>query len=175
MIAASLAPIILAGVLSIAILIMRSSARIVNYSTMETQTRSAFEQLAVDARGASAFAANFTNGKITSFTLTIPTEDGTATTQVTYGYDTTDASNRKFYRVSGNDPAATAGRSDLISNLTNLTVLRYDSGGGPIPAATTSSAGIKHLQISIDVRRSSAGVATATQLIRSSAFTLRNI
>ena len=73
--AASLSAMILAGVLSTSVLIIRSSVRASNYSIMEAETRRAFEQMGIDARMASDFSSVFTNGSITSFTLTIPNED----------------------------------------------------------------------------------------------------
>src|SRR5689334_9141040 len=90
MVAVTIASFILAGVLSTFLMIVRSGMRSSNYSAMETETRRAFEQLGIDARMANEFSANFSGGEITSFVLTIPNTDLTATTQVTYGYDTSD-------------------------------------------------------------------------------------
>jgi hypothetical protein len=107
--------------------------------------------------------------------LTIPDSTLSSTRQVTYGYDQTSSTNPYVYYVPGSDPTITTGRVVLINHVTNLTFLRYNTTGALIPASTTSSAGIKHIQISVSVTRAGMGVAAATQIIRSSAFTLRNI
>ena len=175
MVAVGLSSIILAAVLSTFLMIVRSGMRSSNYSTMEAETRRAFEQLGIDARMANDFTANFTAGEITSFTLTIPNIDLTATSQVTYGYDTSNTSDKKIYVVPGNDPTATTGRRNLINKVQDMRFLRYTAASGLIPTATTSSAGVKHIQVSVSVKRTGVGLASTTQIIRSSAFTLRNI
>lgn len=173
--AASLSAMILAGVLSTSVLIIRSSVRASNYSIMEAETRRAFEQMGIDARMASDFSCVFTNGSITSFTLTIPNEDLSQIYYVTYGYDTSNSANRVIFIVPGNNPAATVGRRVLVNQVNAMTFLRYDATNILIPAATISNAGIKHIQMSVSVLRTGVGIANTTQVIRSSAFTLRNI
>ncbi len=175
MIAASIGSMVLAGVLSTFLMLVRSGVRTSNYSVMEAETRRAFEQLGIDARMANNFVSNYTNGVITSFTLTIPSNDLTSQREVTYGFDSSDGTNQKLYYVPGHDPAVTTGRLTLVSKVTGLTFLRYDGTGALIPASTVSDAGVKHIQASVSVSRADSGVAAATQVIRSSAFTLRNI
>lgn len=178
MIAMSLGSMILAAVLTAFIMIGRSAARVVNYSVMEAQTRRAFEQLAIDARMANAFLSYPelpATGPITSFTMTIPGEDTTPSRLVTYGYDTTDSSDKKFYFVPGPN-GSTVGRVNLITGLKDLTILRYTGATPPVLIPTTSnSTGIKHLQVSVSVSRSGGRVVETTQVMRSTAFTLRNM
>jgi Tfp pilus assembly protein PilW len=176
LIAASLGSIVLAGVLSTFLMLVRSGIRVGNYSRMETETRRAFEQLGIDARMANNFVSNYTGSVITSFTLTIPSNDLSSQRTVTYGYDTSNVKEKnRFYYVPGSVPGETNGRVYLVGKVTSLTFLRYDTNDVLIPAATTSDAGVKHIQVSISVSRADVGVAAATQVIRSSAFTLRNI
>ena len=177
MIAASLGSIVMAGVLSTFMMLVKSGVRVSNYSQMETETRRAFEQLGIDARMANNFTSNFTNGAITSFVLTIPSQDLTAQRLVTYGFDSSDSTDKKFFMVPGSDPTATTGRLNLVSKVVSLTFLRYDTTSALIPTSTTADTGVKHVQISISVSRGDAygNVVAATQVIRSSAFTLRNI
>jgi prepilin-type N-terminal cleavage/methylation domain-containing protein len=175
LIAMSLGTIVLAGVFSAFLMLVRSGMRTSNYSVMETETRRAFEQLGIDARMANNFTSIYTGNVITAFTLTIPSNDLTSQRQVTYGIDSSDSTNMKLYMVPGNDPTVTTGRLVLVSKVVGLTFLRYDANGTLIPASTTSDAGVKHVQASLSVRRVSSGIAAATQVIRSSAFTLRNI
>ena len=75
LIASSLGTIVLAGVLAAFLMLVRSGVRASNYSVMESQTRRAFEQLGIDARMANDFVSTFTGSAITSFTLTIPSND----------------------------------------------------------------------------------------------------
>ncbi|MEO7412344.1 MAG: prepilin-type N-terminal cleavage/methylation domain-containing protein [Opitutaceae bacterium] len=173
MVAVTLGSIILGGVLSTFLMIVRSGVRASNYSMMEAQTRRAFEQLGIDARMANQFSAVFSGGNITSFTLTIPDVNQASETSVTYGYDTSDATNKKIYVVPGTNPATTTGRIDLISKVDAVDFLRYDAASALIPSGTTT--GVKHIQISVSVKRTGVGIAASTQTIRSSAFTLRNI
>src|SRR4051794_12271109 len=85
LIAMGLSLIILGGVLSTFLLMVRSGLRASNYSMMEAQTRRAFEQLGIDARMANGFSAVFSGGgSITSFTLTIPDVNQANNDSVTY-------------------------------------------------------------------------------------------
>lgn len=175
MIAASLGTIVMAGVLSAFLMLVRSGVRVSNYSMMETQTRRAFEQLGIDARMANKITSNFTGQVITSFTLTIPSHDLGTQREVTYGYDSSNSSDKKFFMVPGSDPSGTTGRINLVSKVTSLTFMRYDTASALVPPTTASDDGVKHIQVSISVSRADSGVAAATQVIRSSAFTMRNV
>lgn len=175
LIAAGIGSLVMLGVMSVFILLVKTGVRTGNYSGMEAQTRLAFEQLGIDARMSNKIISNFTSGAITSFTLTIPNSDLSAAAQFTYVYDTSNAQNKKLVLVPGNNPAGTTGRRTLITNIKNLTFLRYNSSSVLIPASTVSDDTVKHIQISISVTRGGSGVAESSQVIRSSAFTLRNI
>jgi Tfp pilus assembly protein PilW len=175
LIAASLGTIVMAGVLSAFLMLVRSGVRVSNYSMMETQTRRAFEQLGIDARMANKITCHFDGSVITAFTLKIPNNDLSSESNVTYGYDASIADDKKFFRVPGTSASGTTGRVNLVSKVTSLTFLRYDTASVLIPTSTVSDAGVKHIQISISVSRADSGVAAATQVIRSSAFTMRNI
>jgi type II secretory pathway pseudopilin PulG len=172
LIAAGLSGIILTGVLATILMIMRSGVRTENYFAMEKETRQAFEQLGLDARGTKAFSSTFnSSGAVQSFTLTIPMSNGSGDYSITYGYD---SANKLIYRVPGSNPSETTGRKTLINNVSQFSFARYD--GSSTAITTSSNAGIKHIQISVTVARSgSGGVVRASQTIRSSAFTLRNI
>lgn len=174
LIAASLGSMILAGVLSASLMMMRSGVRASNYSTMESESRRAFEQFGIDARMANLVTSNFTGNVITSITLMVPSQDLQTQSPITYGYDSSSATNKQLYVVPGSNPAATAGRLNLVNNVTSLTFNRYNTAGTAIPASTTSDAGVRHIQVSISISRAASGVAAATQVIRSTAFTIRN-
>ena len=171
--AASLATMILAGVLSASLMMMRSGVRASNYSTMESESRRAFEQLGIDARMANLVTSYYPPGStvITALILSVPSQDLQTQSKVTYGYDT---ANAKLFMVPGSDPAATAGRLNLVNNVITLSFNRYDASGTAIPASTTSDVGVRHIQVSISISRAASGVAASTQVIRSTAFTIRN-
>src|SRR5688500_11915073 len=143
MVSGTLGLMLMAGVLTTFLMIGRSSVRIINYSVMEKETRVAFEQLGIDARMASDFTARRTGEVITGFTLTIPTSNIDRIYYVTYGY-----ANGTFYRVEGDDPAKTAGRTDLVTNITSLTFNRFTASNALIPADANDT-GVKHIQASI--------------------------
>lgn len=171
--AASLATMILAGVLSASLMMMRSGVRASNYSTMESESRRAFEQLGIDARMANLVTSYYPPGStvITALILSVPSQDLQTQSKVTYGYDTATA---QLFMVPGNDPTVTTGRLNLVNNVVTLTFSRYDAAGSAIPASTTSDVGVRHIQVSISISRAASGVAASTQVIRSTAFTIRN-
>jgi Tfp pilus assembly protein PilW len=178
LVATLISAFVLTGVLTSFVMFVRSGIRLSDYCTMEAQMRRAFEQMGIDTRMANGFASTFNSGGvITSFTLTIPSEDMSTVTQVTYGLDTSDSTNQKFFMVPGNSPTATTGRQNLVEHVTALTFYRYDSSGTLITTTTGTNpdAHIKHIQVSVSATGGSYGVVAATQVIRSSAFTIRNI
>lgn len=175
LIATSIGTMILAGVLSVYLCMVRGGVRTNYYASMEAETRLAFEQMGLDARMSNGIASTFTSGAITSITLTIPDSTLATQRQVVYTFDATDPQNKKLIVINKAPDGTIVGRRTLIGYVETLTFLRYDSASALIPAATVSDAGVKHIQVSVKVSRKTASVAVATQVIRSSAFTLRNI
>jgi Tfp pilus assembly protein PilW len=161
MIGAALGSMVLAGVLTSYSLLLRSGTSAANYSTMESQTRRAFEQLGIDAR----MASNLTWNSETSVTLTVPNNYTSNGNKVTYAYDST---NKWFSLVPG-DGSVSTGRLILVREVVSVTFTRYTRDSS---VATTDSA-TKRLQLSINVRRSAGGSAV-TENIASASFTLRN-
>ena len=170
MVSAGLGALVMAGVITMFLMIGRSSVRVANYSDMEKQTRIAFEQMGIDARMASNLTSLRSGSEIKGFTLTIPTTDlVNPPNQVTYYYD-----NSTFYRVPGSDHTVTTDRRNLVANVSSLTFERYDKLQAAIPSSTVSDSTVKHIQVMVSAKRSGIGVAAATQVIRSAAFTIRN-
>ena len=159
MVGATLAGLILAGVLSAFLFIARTGANIRNYSDMESQARRALEQFAQDTRQASAIS--WTND--TTIVLTV---DGAG---VTYAYAAGAFTRR-----------AAAGTTTLLSGITSFSFKAYSITGAEITGIGTStslaSAGLntKQLQISLEAARTSTTVATATNTVLSARFILRN-
>ncbi len=175
MIGASLGSVVLLGVLSTYLMLLRSGVSASNYAVMESQARRAFEQLGIDARMANALTSNGT----TAVTLTVPNNYASTANKVTYGYDST---NNLFYLVPGNGTTAgqtyvapgsgtaPTGQQILIRYVTSVTFYRYDLAS----VATASDTVAKHLQVSINVRRTAARVVAVDETILSAAFTMRN-
>jgi Tfp pilus assembly protein PilW len=197
MIGASLGSMVLLGVITTYLMLLRSGVRAQNYSLMETQTRNAFEQLGIDARMASEMvsvdAAGDHTGTRVSVTLTVPQNYASTGNKVTYGYDGT---NKLFYLVPGDGTSsgqvyvapgsgtAPAGQRILVGQfglaalklkVTTLTINRYDQVGTLIPATTTSDSTTKHIQVSLNVQGAASGAVAANESVVSASFTMRNI
>ena len=199
MIGSTLGSIILAGVLTTYVMLMKSGVRAQNYAVMEAQTRQAFEQLGIDARMASDIrttdstnATGVTTTR-TSVTLTVPNNYSSTSNKVTYGYD---ATNKLFYLLpgdgittgqvyvapgSGTAPTGQriligkTGNASLNLKVTSLTFARYDQVGTLIPATTASDSTTKHIQVSVNVQGAASGTVAANESIVSASFTMRNI
>jgi prepilin-type N-terminal cleavage/methylation domain-containing protein len=162
MIGATLSSFILAGVLSAFLFMGRSGANLRNYSDMESQARKSLEVFAEDVRQASAisWASNV------SLTLTVNL------VPITYSYD---SSTDNFSRtVSGTT-------TTLISGITDGTFSfkSYNVAGSEMPlvtAANLTAAGssTKQLQISLEASRTTQTVTSATNLVLSARYILRN-
>lgn len=159
MIGATLSSFVLAAVLSTFLFLGRSGANIRNYTDMETQARKALEQFAEDTRQASA--VSWTSG--TSVTLIVNS------TNIAYGY------------ASGNFTRTVGGvNTTLLSGITSFSFLAYTINGTPISdfstalARTTANGATKQLQISLSAARSTQTVATATNIVLSARYVMRN-
>lgn len=162
MIGASLGSMVLLGVLTTFLMLLRSGVSASNYAMMEAQTRRGFEKLGTDAR----MASNLSSSGSTSITLTVPNNYTSNSNLVTYAYD---AANQWFYLVPG-DGSSMTDRQILIRYVTSLTFYRFDSTG----TSTATDSAAKHIQASINVRRSGARVVDTSETILSAAFTMRN-
>ena len=136
MVAATLSGLVLAGVLTTTLQLMRSGVRITQYAEMSTQVRRGLEQLGHDLKIASAIKWN----SASDITLTLPTTGG-GTTQTTYAWT---SATQNFFLVPGADSAATTGRVYLVRGIParpdgspGVTFARYDRDGN---VATTDLA-----------------------------------
>ncbi|HUL51994.1 MAG TPA: prepilin-type N-terminal cleavage/methylation domain-containing protein [Opitutaceae bacterium] len=169
MVAATLSGLVVAGVLTTALQLMRSGVRITQYAEMSTQIRRGLEQLGHDLKIASAVKWN----SASDLTLTLPTTGG-STTQVTYAWTST---TQALFQVPGADSTVTAGRVYLVRGIpagaggsAGVTFARYDRDGN---AATTDLA-TKRVQVILNVARTTARSAAATDTAVSALFILRN-
>lgn len=168
LVAVGVAAIILLGVITTNLQLLRSGVRITQQAEMETQIRRALDRFGRDVRMATAIRWNGAS----DITLTVPTLAG-ATTQVTYAWT---AAAGSFFVVPGASSAATTGRVELVRGIpaaasggAGLVFTRYDRDG----AAATTDGATKRLQVSMTLRRSVA-TTTADQAAVSASYTLRN-
>lgn len=169
MVAALLGGLVLTGVLTTNLQLLRSGVRVTQYAEMSTQVRRGFEQLERDLKSASDLAWN----NASDITLTIPTAAGT-TRQVTYAWT---SATQSFFLVPGASSAVTAGRVILVRGLpiksdgsAGVLFARYDRDGN---TASTNPA-TKRVQVILNLVRSTGSAAQATDTAVSAIFILRN-
>lgn len=169
MVAVALSSLIMAGVLSTALQVMRSGVRITEYAEMESQVRTGLAQLGHDLRNASGITLNGPG----DLTLTVPTADG-STRQVTYAWT---ASTQSLFEVPGTDSSVVAGRITLVRGIPpqaggspGVTFVRLDPAGQP--AATDGAA--KLIRVDLSVSRGAGSEAAVTEQGVSATFALRN-
>lgn len=169
MMAALLAGIVLTGVITTNLQLLRSGVRVTQYAEMSSQVRRAVGQLEGDLKSASAITWN--NGS--DITLTIPTTAG-GTRQVTYAWT---SATQSFFLVPGASSAVTAGRVVLVSGIptradgsAGVAFARYDRDGN----AASTDAATKRVQVSMNVVRSARTAANTTDTAVSAIFILRN-
>jgi prepilin-type N-terminal cleavage/methylation domain-containing protein len=169
MVAATLSGLVLTGVLTTTLQLMRSGVRITQYAEMSTQVRRGLEQLGHDLKIASAIKWN----SASDVTLTLPTTGGT-TTQMTYAWT---SATQALFRVPGANSTVTTGRVFLVRGIparadgsAGVTFARYDRDGS---AATTDLA-TKRVQVILNAARQTGQTATATDTAVSALFVLRN-
>lgn len=162
MISAALGSFLVMGVLSTFLFIGRTQANLVNYGDMEGQSRRSLETFAQDVRQANDIAW----ASSTDFTITVNL------VAIRYHFDSDTDS---FIRTSGGSSRT------LITGITPSTFVfrAYDVAGNELPLATAAnrtlaSINTKQLQLSLEASRSTKTVATATNLVLSARYILRN-
>ncbi|MDD3181055.1 MAG: prepilin-type N-terminal cleavage/methylation domain-containing protein [Opitutaceae bacterium] len=169
MVATLLCGLVLAGVLTTNLQLVRSSVRITQYAEMSAQIRQGLERLGHDLKIANAIRWN----SASDITLTLPITGG-AITQVTYAWT---SAAQGLFLVPGADSTVTTGRVFLVRGITahadgsaGVTFARYDRDGN---AATTDLA-TKRVQVVLNVIRRTGQTAAATDTAVSAFFILRN-
>jgi prepilin-type N-terminal cleavage/methylation domain-containing protein len=169
MVATLLSGLVLAGVLTAVLQLMRSGVRITQYAEMSSQVRRGVGQLEGDLKSAITIIWN----NASDITLTLPNQNGT-TRQVTYAWT---SATQSFFMVPGASSAVTTGRVFLVRGIplrpdgsAGLVFARYDRDGN---AATTDLA-TKKVQVSLNAVRTAQTVATSTNTTVSAIFNLRN-
>lgn len=161
MVGAALGSIILAAVLSTFLFLLRSGENLGNYNDMQTQARYATEVFAEDVRQASAI----TWTSSTAMTLTVNS------TSVTYAYD---SANGNFNRTVGT--TTTNLITGIVSGSFSFTAYSIAAPTTALSFSdlTNASKNTKQVQISLRASRTTTTVVSATNLILSARYILRN-
>lgn len=159
MIGATLGSFILLGVLTTFLFLGRSGANLRNYTDMESQARKALELFAEDTRQASSV----TWASKDSVTLSVNSVN------VTYTYK-----DGSFTRTKSSSTTT------LLTGITSFSFLAYTINGTLIDKFSTSTERAtadhttKQIQISLSAARNTSTVATATNIVLSARYVLRN-
>ena len=166
-----LSGIVLTGVLTTYLQLMRSGTRVTQYAEMNAQVRRGLTQLGQDLQNASAITWNGTSNS--DITLTIPTLAG-GTRDVTYAWT---GATQSLFLVPGTSSSVTTGRIFLVSGIpanadgtAGVTFTRFDRDG----LAATTDLLTKRVQVRLNVVRSPRTAAQATDPAVSASFLLRN-
>ena len=169
LVAAVLGGLVLTGVLSTNLGLMRSGVRITQYAEMSSQIRRGLEPLGVDLKSANAIKWN----SASDLTLTIPTVGG-LTRQVTYAWT---SATQSLFQVAGTDSTVTVGRILLVRGIpafadgtAGVTFVRFDRDG----IAATTDLATKRVQVIMNVVRTARTAPTSTDTAVSAGFILRN-
>ncbi len=169
MVAALIGGLVLTGVVTTNLQLMRSGVRVTQYAEMSSQVRRGLEQLEGDLKSAITITWNGAS----DITLTLPNQSGT-TSQVTYAWT---SATQSFFSVPGASSAVTIGRIYLVRGIplladgsAGLVFARYDRDG---TVATTDLA-TKKVQVSLNAVRTAVTAANSTDTTVSAIFILRN-
>jgi Tfp pilus assembly protein PilW len=167
MISSGIGSIIMAGVLSVVLMMGRSEMASSNYADMEAQSRRAVDEFAQDVRMASDVVWN----SDTSVTLTVPDNYAANGNKVTYALDasTSGATARSFYRLPGDTTSGSA-RQIMARNVSALAFSRYTRTN----AVATDDYSTKRLQLTMNLRTSAQTTVDQNTLIVSASYVLRN-
>jgi Tfp pilus assembly protein PilW len=162
MVGSTLASFVLAAVLSTFLFMGRSGANLRNYSDMESQARRSLEMFAEDVRQASAISW----ASSVSITLTVNSA------AIGYSYN---SGTGTFVRTVGGTS------TNLITGITSgsFSFKAYNVAGSEMPLAsaanlTAAGSSTKQLQISLEASRTTQTVTSATNLVLSARYILRN-
>jgi prepilin-type N-terminal cleavage/methylation domain-containing protein len=177
-IASTIGSVIMLGVLTTFLMLGRSAANLVNYNELDTEARRALELFSEDVRMAKEVNWHgVTPANATSVTLTIPPVAAAgADVLVTYFWDTLENSDSRlsFCRKIGSPPPNTQTTNRGTVLVRNVTTFQFNAfkigGSGPASNALET----KQIQLSLTASRSSRTAVTATDMVLSARFILRN-
>lgn len=166
LISLSLSTAIMAGVLTTFVSLTRTSLRLGNYDSMESEARKGLELFGRDARMASAIVWD----SATDISLTVPTAGSNETYRYVYS-----TSARTFTRTrTAPLPLGTA--QTLFSNVDGLNIRAYKINTDPVDLTDLGQASMdtKQLQLTVSTSRVTSTAALSTANVLSARFILRN-
>jgi Tfp pilus assembly protein PilW len=170
MIGASLGSFILAAVLSSFLFLGRSGANLINYTEMETQARKALEYFAEDTRQASAVTWTSSTAVtmiVNSQSIYYTYSSGTFTRRVEEPVGTVIST---MTLLTGVQEPTTANPFFRAYNINGTQITDFSTA----TARTTANNTTKQIQISLSASRSNTTVTTATNIVLSARYVLRN-
>jgi hypothetical protein len=158
---------LMAGVLSVVLMMGRSGMSASNYSDMEAQSRRAVDEFAQDVR----MASDLTWNSSTSVTLTVPDNYAATGDKVTYALDVDPAGPTpySFYRLPGT-ASSTSPRIVLARHVGSLAFIRYTRTN----AVANDDASAKRLQLTMNLRTTAPTTVDQNTLVISASYVLRN-
>lgn len=172
MVAAALATVVLAGVMSAFLFIGRTGFNAGGYSEMSAQTRRALDVFASDARMASGIQWNNSQ----SITLVVPGA-GRTSLLVTYAYDpaATGPTARCFYRLPGAADSTSARRILVRHVAPGFSFRRFKlEQNGATDQTAVNDLETKLIQLDLQATRTAVTTVAATQTALSARYLLRN-
>ncbi|MDB6113706.1 MAG: hypothetical protein JWQ62_651 [Lacunisphaera sp.] len=167
MFACGIGSFIMAGVLSVVLMMGRSGMAASNYADMEAQSRRAVDEFAQDVR----MASDLTWNSSTSITLTVPDNYTASGNKVTYALDasSTGPTAGSFYRQPG-DTSSADPRLVMARNVTSLSYTRFTRTN----AAAPDNFSTKRLQLTLNLRTTAETTVDQNTLVISASYVLRN-
>lgn len=169
MVASTLGTLVLAGILSSFLMIGRTQTSLFHYSGLEQAARKGLERFSQDTRMAKQIA--WTNNA--HVTLEIPRISESTTDPVVYYWDTTPGSpNYHCFMRTGPDPITGVTTTEpLIRHVEAFEFGRWMVGA---TGEATNDFATKQLQIRLTLSRADSTLVTATNLVVSARYILRN-
>ena len=158
MVVVVLSSLIMGGIMTSYIAILKGSLRIWNYETMERQTNKGLETFARDARMAKAITWNSSS----SITLTVPVPSGGADRTVNYSWN---SSAKTFNQIESGVTTT------LVQNVQSFAFNRYNLA----QATASNDYETNQIQVTMTASPTTSGVtATTSKRVLSARFVLRN-
>jgi len=180
MAASSLSGIVLAGVISVMLLIGGSSIKVSEYAELENQARVALELFGREARMARSVGGTLSS---TSVVFSIPASDTSSAYSVTYAFDATAQTFTRTDTITGTPTVLISGvrqipgkdpfqyYSYIAGNYADTT---SDPPPNQIDVADGNPVAVKQIAINFLAQRTSVMVTAATNKVFSARFVLRN-
>lgn len=169
LISTTISSIIMVALLTTFLMMGRSGANARNYTGMEADARKGLERFGEDVRMAKTIA--WTSSTNITLTLSHPNDNNTDT--VIYSWDNTPNSST-YQCLLRNGPDPVTGVTSTQALIHNVKVFEFNRWMLGTSGAATNDLGTDQLQIRLTLRQQSVTAATASNLVVSARFVMRN-